>query len=165
LIRTAVQYYISLHHTRIADIHHLLTELEANSEFGDISRFSLRGRDLPGAPAPVNPPPLDPTIIDTDPFQSSDTPAREGTHPGIFLINLAVLAAATRLRVDQWNETQGYIQFIALHYWHPSFGIDFPSFLHLVHTELRDSVIQTEDSGSNPFDIQVGPNLDPSDTP
>jgi hypothetical protein len=53
------------------------------------------------------------------------------------LINLAVLAATTRLRIDPWNETTGYIQFIALHHWHPSFEIVFPDFLRLVHTELR----------------------------
>jgi hypothetical protein len=37
LICTAVQYYISLHHTSIQDIRTLLTDLEANSQFGNIS--------------------------------------------------------------------------------------------------------------------------------
>jgi hypothetical protein len=43
LICTAVQYYISLHHTRIQDIHTLLTDIERNSEFGDISSFADYG--------------------------------------------------------------------------------------------------------------------------
>jgi hypothetical protein len=38
IIHTALQYYISLHHMRIQDIHTtLLTELELNSQFGEIS--------------------------------------------------------------------------------------------------------------------------------
>jgi hypothetical protein len=39
LICTALQYYISLHHTHIQDIHTLLMELELNSQFGDITAF------------------------------------------------------------------------------------------------------------------------------
>jgi hypothetical protein len=55
-------------------------------------------------------------------------PTWEHGHPGIFLIILAILAAATRLQVDPWNKTTGYIHFIALHHWHPSFGPEFPAF-------------------------------------
>jgi hypothetical protein len=43
LICTALQYYISLHHTHIQDIQTLLTELELNSQFGDITAFANYG--------------------------------------------------------------------------------------------------------------------------
>jgi hypothetical protein len=139
LIRTAVQYYISLHHTRVQDLHTLLRELEINSQFGDLSVFAqpeqsreatstisassslfVTHSEAPPASLPIYPP------------LSSQGP------PNQFLINLAVLAASTRLRVDPWHGTTGYIQFISLHHWHPSFGIEFAAFLTLVLTELQD---------------------------
>jgi hypothetical protein len=132
LIRTAVQYYISLHHTRVQDLHILLSELETNSPFGDISCFAQHGQsgEASSSSASSSEPPQAPTPI--YPPLSSPGP------PNQFLINLAVLAASTRLRVDPWNGTTGYIQFIALHHWHPSFGVEFPLFLRLVLAELQE---------------------------
>jgi hypothetical protein len=94
-----VQYYIDIHHTRIQDIHILLTELELNSQFGDISRFVEYGST--GKPESTN----DPVIPEPDP--PSPTEESSLQDPGLFLINLAVLAATTRLRVDPWNKTTG----------------------------------------------------------
>jgi hypothetical protein len=74
-------------------------------------------------------------------------------NPGIWLINLAILAAATCLCVDPWCTTEGYIQFIALHHWHLSFGLAFPSFLQLVQTELQEARLHSEHD-HNPFNIQ-----------
>jgi hypothetical protein len=166
LIRTALQYYIKLHHTRIQDIHLLLSELEENSEFGDISEFRdatvihesppLEDQADPEAPVPVAPTPTAPF---EDPVEPPRTSSR--THPGIFLINLAVLTAATRLRIDPWNGTTGYIQFVALNHWHPSFGIDFPAFLSLVHTELLEARLHGHTSDGNPYQINIGPPSDP----
>jgi hypothetical protein len=160
LIRTAIQYYILVHHTHIQDIHTLLTDLEANSQFGDISRYAFFGvsgsADSPEAEREYeNRPSGSPSLPTNFP------PPSHGT-PGIFLINLAVLATATRLRIDPWRHTTGYVQFLALHHWHPSFGVAFPTFLQLVHTELRDGLLQQADLDANPLDIQVGP---PSDLP
>lgn len=176
LIRTSIQYYISLHHTRIQDIHTLLTDLEINSEFGDLSSYARYG--LTGEPeqAPEPEPEVDTqqdyTTVGTPTGEEFfyETRATEDSYsylpppatgpPGIFLINLAVLAATTRLRIDPWNETTGYIQFIALHHWHPSFGIVFPDFLRLVHTELQEGRLSHRTDYAdfaNPFNIQVGP--------
>jgi hypothetical protein len=128
LICTAIQYYISLHHMQIQDIHTLLIDLEANSQFGDISCYTQYGS----------------TSESTNPEAESVYKARsEGSSPlptatypppsqgpsGIVLINLAVLAGTTCLCVDPWNKTTGYVQFIALHHCHPSFSIIFPDFL------------------------------------
>jgi hypothetical protein len=41
-------------------------------------------------------------------------------HPGIYLINLGVLTATTKICADSWEGTSGRIKFIALNYWHPS---------------------------------------------
>jgi hypothetical protein len=155
LIGTAVQYYISVHHTHIQDIHALLTDLEANSQFGDISQYAEYG--VPGGTPdfPATEETLETGPPGTAPFLTSFPPAEHGT-PGIFLINLAVLTTATKLRVDPWCETSGYIQFIALNHWHPSFGIPFVAFLQLVHTELREGLLHQPDHGANPFDIQIG---------
>jgi hypothetical protein len=154
LICTAVQYYILVHHTLIQDIHTLLTDLEINSH---ISRFATFGNT-------GEPDSSDPTRVyaETQASGSSALPtsfptASQGT-PGLFLINLAVLSTSTRLRIDPWNETTGYVQFIALHHWHPSFGIPFPSFLELVHTELRDGTLHQADlANENLFDHQEAP--------
>jgi hypothetical protein len=83
------------------------------------------------------------------------------------LIKLAILAATTRLRVDPWNETTGYMHCIALHHWHPSFGIAFPLFLQLVQTELHEGHIYNPDiyGFENPFDLQEGPPLDQPASP
>jgi hypothetical protein len=83
---------------------------------------------------------------------------------GLFLINLAVLAATTRLWVDPWNETTGYVHLIALHHLHPSFGIAFPLFLQLFQTERHKGHFHNADiyGVKNPFELQVGP---PSDQP
>jgi hypothetical protein len=83
------------------------------------------------------------------------------------LINLAVLAATTYLRVDPWNKTTGYVHFIALHHWHPSFGIAFPLFLQSVQTELHKGHFHNADiyGVKNPFDLQVGPNSDQPASP
>jgi hypothetical protein len=171
LICTAIQYYISQHHTRVQDIRHLLTELELNSQFGDISNFAEYGST---GIAPTTEPAssADSTHLDDFPLPEdrpagvcplpTSSPQIAHGPPGLFLINLAVLAATTKLRIDPWNETTGYIQFIALHHWHPSFGIDFPTFLLLVHTELNENRLQTSTIDQNPFDLQVGP---PSDQP
>jgi hypothetical protein len=129
LIRTSIQYYIRLHHTRIQDIHQLLEELETNSQFGDISRYAQHGREgLDTEPSPVA------RVRDENDLY----PPLSAGPPSEFLINLAVLTATTRLRVDPWCDNTGYIQFIALNHWHPSFGIEFPAFLRLVYTELRE---------------------------
>jgi hypothetical protein len=98
----------------------------AHSEFGDLTRFIIYGE--PGA--------IDESHIGTRFWESPppDTTTKEAdlppnpVNPGIWLINLAVLTAATRLRVDPWNETQGYQQCIVLPHWHPSFALYFPSF-------------------------------------
>jgi hypothetical protein len=127
LIPTGVQYYICVHHTRIQDIHTLLTDLEVHSQFGDISRFAIYGQtgepDSNGAePEPVFRAP------GSSPLPTRFPPSSQGP-PDIFLINLAVLAAATRLCSDPWRETTGYLHFIALNHWHPSFGLEFRQFL------------------------------------
>jgi hypothetical protein len=151
LIRTAVQYYIQVHHTRIYDIHTLLTDLELNSQFGDISRFATFGTT--GEPDSTDPTREYATQAPgSNPLPTRFPPASQGP-PGIFLINLAVLSTATRLRVDPWNETTGYIQFVALHHWHPSFGIAFPAFLQLVHTELREGTLHQDIQDNNPFNL------------
>jgi hypothetical protein len=131
LIRTSIKYYISLHHTRIQDIHQLLINLELNSEFGDISRYAQQGQEGNS---------LDESTVSSLPEEATGElyPPLSSSPPSQFLINLAVLAAATRLRVDPWSNTTGYIHFIALHHWHPSFGIEFPAFLSLVNTELQE---------------------------
>ena len=107
LIRTSIQYYISLHHTRIQDIHTLLTDLETNSQFGDLSSYARYG--LTGEPEPATPnPPGNEFFSDTRATEdSSSSPPPASGPPGIFLINLAVLAATSRLRIDPWNETTG----------------------------------------------------------
>jgi hypothetical protein len=159
LIRTSIQYYIRLHHTRIQDIHTLLTDLELNSQFGDISSFAQYGSTGEPDPTRADQPPPVSSPEGSSPLPTTFPPPSSGP-PGIFLINLAVLAAATRLRIDPWHETTGYVQFIALHHWHPSFGIVFPDFLRLVHTELRNGNLHNREAyvdPSNPFDIQVGP--------
>jgi hypothetical protein len=145
----------------IQDIHTLLTDLEANSQFGDISRFAIYGQT--GEPA------------SNDQESTSDEPSSrlpgssplpthfpspsssQGQGQGLFLINLAVLTAATRLRSDPWRETTVYIHFIALNHWHPSFGLEFRQFLQLVHIELCDGTLHHADTDNfNPFDIQEG---------
>jgi hypothetical protein len=152
LIRTSIQYYIHLHHTRFQDLDTLLTDLASNSEFGDLTAsYSTDDSDL------QEPPPTAPRNWESPPpgyTTDSEIPSSP-SNPGIWLINLAVLTAATRLRVDPWNETQGYQQFIALHHWHPSFGLAFPSFLRLVQIELSEPRLHSP-SSDNPFDIQEG---------
>jgi hypothetical protein len=54
-------------------------------------------------------PPTQPHIWEPPPegyTTASELPTNP-SNPGIWLINLAVLTAATCLRVDPWNETQG----------------------------------------------------------
>jgi hypothetical protein len=122
-----------------------------NSEFGDLTTSIPTG--IPGSinpstkPCNWEPPPEGyPTASKIPPSPS---------HPGIWCINLAVLTAATHLYVDPWNKTQGYQQFIDLRHWHPSFGLDFPSFLCLVQIALSESQLHSPTS-DNPFDIQEG---------
>jgi hypothetical protein len=171
-----VQYYIRIHHTRIQDLHILIADLEINSQFGDISHFAEYGST--GTPSNSSDDPVvaspastatteDPTTRSASTAESSDSQEPEESssdsqapqEPGLFLINLAVLAATTRLRVDPWSETTGYVQFIALHHWHPSFGIEFPLFLQLVHTELHEGRLHNTDLYGfvNPFELQTGP--------
>jgi hypothetical protein len=150
--------------------HRQLCDLELNSQFGDITSFvqyGSTGEPDPTRAASPNTASTEesyPTTEGSFPLPTTFPPPSAGP-PGIFLINLAVLAAATRLRIDPWNETTGYIQFIALHHWHPSFGIVFPDFLRLVHTELREGILHHREASvdpSNPLNIQVGP---PSNQP
>jgi hypothetical protein len=175
LIRTVLQYYISLHHTRIQDIHTLLTDIETNSQFGDIRcfvRYGNTGEAPDDDTSNVNSDTsetyrdFDTTSTGSSPLPTTFPPPEHGP-PGLFLINLAVLAATTRLRIDPWNETTGYIQFIALHHWHPSFGIVFPDFLRLIHTELRERRLHQTDifGDQNPFDINIGPPTDQPNSP
>jgi hypothetical protein len=162
LLPTAIQYYIQVHHTRIQDIHILLTDLETNRQFGDISCFAHYGiSGEPNSPEAVR-------DFEARPSGSSPLPTSfpiDG-QPGIFLINLAVLAAATRLRIDPWNRTTGYVQFIALHHWHPSFGILFADFHQLVQTELVEGTLfQADVTHVNPFNLQVAPPEDQPNSP
>jgi hypothetical protein len=159
-----VESYISLHHTRIQDIHTLLTELELNSQFGDITAFATYGYSGKSTESPKATSPSTERVTETSyrPLLPISVPlSTEPQPPGLFLIHLAVLAAATRLRIDPWNDTTGYIQFITLHHWHPSFGIGFLDFLQLVHTELQEGRLH-QDQSNNPFDLLVGP---PSEQP
>jgi hypothetical protein len=125
--------------TRVQDLHTLLRELEINSQFGDLSVFA-QPEQSSEAPSTIS---ASSSLFVT---QSEAPPASLPIYPPLssqgppnqFLINLAVLAASTRLRVDPWHGTTGYIQFISLHHWHPSFGIEFAAFLTLVLTELQD---------------------------
>jgi hypothetical protein len=144
-----------LHHTRIQDLDSLLTDQVLNSEFGDLTSFlSPEDPDIPSNdPSPVHLSEPTDSLPQDSPYIDIPDTISPPENPGIWLINLAVLAAATRLRVDPWRTTEGYIQFIALHHWHPSFGLAFPSFLQLVQTELQDSRLHTDPDG-NPFDIQ-----------
>jgi hypothetical protein len=72
LIRTSIQYYISLHHTRVQDLHLLLTELETNSQFGDISCFAQHGQSGEETPSL-------PSVSAT--FETTETPSSTPIYP------------------------------------------------------------------------------------
>jgi hypothetical protein len=118
---------------QIQDIHTLLTDIESNSQFADISSFAQYGQS--GEPHPTGDEEeraserTSKTRAEGSYPQPATFPPPSSGHPGIFLIQLAVLAAMTCLRIDPWNEMTGYVHFIALHHWHPSFSIVFPDFL------------------------------------
>jgi hypothetical protein len=155
-----VQYYISLlNHTRIQDFHTLLTELELNSQFHDLRQFVNYGSTGEATSTETETDPNFPSVeVPSIPKANSSHLPPQGS-PGLFLINLAVLAATTRLCVEPWNKTTGYLQFIALHHWHPSFSIASPLFLQLVQTELHEGCFHNVDlyGVENPFDLQDRP--------
>jgi hypothetical protein len=162
LIRTTLKYYLKLHPDRLPDIRLLLSEFETPSDSGDIPPPTNLDTSLANSKSSP--------VIDSLEFDTTATAAVLATdlrppvattpsvvEPGIFLINLAILAATTRLRVDPWNQTSGYIQLIACHYWHPSFGLDFSAFLLLVEVELEEGRLHNQDlQDTNPFHIQSG---------
>jgi hypothetical protein len=92
---------------------HLLTD-RTNSQFGNISRFSHYCPTEEALSVESQ------CIYEAHPQGSAPLPMRfptaEHGHPGMFLFNLAVLAVATRLQVDPWNKTRGYVHFIALYH-------------------------------------------------
>jgi hypothetical protein len=94
LLCPAIQYYIQLHHMQIQDIHTLLTNLKANSQFGDIGCFAHYGStgktDSAEAESVNKARPEGASSL----ILTSCPPPLQGP-PGIFLINLAVLAATT----------------------------------------------------------------------
>ena len=106
----------------IQDIHTVLTDLELNSQFGDILSFAQHASTEEPDPAMFLDHTGEESAYEAWTAEPTTFPLPSSGPPGIYLINLAVLAAATRLRIDPWNETTGYIQFIALHHLHPSFG-------------------------------------------
>jgi hypothetical protein len=141
-----IQYYISIHHTHVRDINRLLTELIVDSEFGDISRFVQHGTT--GVVHEDPPVPLAEAQAAAHEEASRPRGINEppsGVDPDIWLINLSVLSACTRLRLDPWHHSSGYAQYVATHYWHPSFGVQFRDFLGLIHSELRNP--QLDQSG------------------
>jgi hypothetical protein len=83
LIRTSIQYYIHLHHTRIQDLDTLLTELVTNSEFGDLTRYINYGE--PGLIVPATPPRQwePPTPEQTANYIDIPTNIPPPTNPGI----------------------------------------------------------------------------------
>jgi hypothetical protein len=143
-----IQYYISIHHTHIQDIDRLLTDLVVNSEFGDLSRYVRHGTTGVPVPRTDSSVSLAQAQAEAQADASRPTGINEpppGVDPDIWLINLSVLSACTRLRLDPWHHSSGYAQYVATHYWHPSFGVLFRDFLGLIHSELRDP--QLDQSG------------------
>jgi hypothetical protein len=140
----------------------LLADQVTNSEFGDLTRFINYGETYLFVPSPD---------LDTKPLSASEDPTWEKqpgftnlpdpsktispteNNPGIWLINLTVLVAATCLHVDPWPTIHKDISNSLCYIWHPSFGLAFPSFLQLVQTELQEACLHLDHDG-NPFDIQ-----------